>query len=280
MRKSSIIVAILLGLFLVGIPAQVRAADDIDTACCKDGEVPLVPLNVQYAQMIPGLQGKIDFDWIGGHDKGSSTNYVTVPFVDLRYTFMDRFRIGTNFAVVYGDRGESAWGFPYLGLTLEGKVINGLTAYFNQQFPFGDNPYLGDVNYGRSRDGYSFQTGGLLQFPVPLVSRVLDITYFGDLGYSFLAKNHGSPKVQSSFVYQNAFVWDTNTYVNPMLELTGFTNYSNSDAGTDLRIIPGVITPIVSNDYQLKVGFPIGLNNPKSPEFGVQTQLFVALFND
>lgn len=279
MKKASIIIALLLGLFIVGAPQQALAADDFDTACCEDREVPLVPLNVQYAEMIPGLQTKIDFDWIGGHKKGHNTNYVTVPFIDMRYTFKERFRIGTNFEVVYGDaKGDSSWGFPYLGLTLEGKVINGLTAYFNQQFPLGNNSNLGEDVYGRSRNGYSFQTGGLLQFPVPLLSKY-GFTYFGDLGYNFTAVNHGRPKVQSSFVYQNAFVWDTNTYVNPMLELTGISNYSDSGRGTDLRIIPGVITPILSNDYQLKVGFPIGLNNPHSPEFGVQTQLFMALFN-
>lgn len=236
----------------------------------------LRPINIQnaYIDQDKPWEVRVNFDWLGD----DASDSVTLPRLDIRRSFGERYRVGINQALVYGGADGArggAFGFSNLGLTLEAALLNeedlAVTAYINQHFALVHNDLL-LANTIRTRSGdnaYGFQTG--LEYQAELLD---GLTWYGDLGYRFDVPD--DDETRHSFIYSQEFVWDTDTWLNPSLGLIGISTY-NDGIGTDLRLVPGFITPFGDNkEYQFRIGLPIGLNNT-APDFGVQTGLFAAL---
>lgn len=233
----------------------------------------LYPRNTQFADMTDKFYATVDFDY--AYDRkaagavDNTNNTFQVPTVDMRYVLGERFRIGLNIPLVAADNdvgpvNQSAFGFGRLGLTTEWGLNDNFAWFINQEFPTGHNPLLG-------LNAYSFSTGAEFQYDVTDALR-----YFGEYGYRFDVPE--GTQVLHSLIYNNAFVWDTGSWLNPTLELIGTTTFGTTAfSGTNLRIVPGSVTPFGSDEqYQFRLGFPIGLNND-SPDFGVQAGLYMAL---
>lgn len=234
----------------------------------------LYPRQTQFAEMKDGWYSTIDFDFshfhrpvsgspIGGND--IQANRFTLPSFDMRYTFDEKFRVGLNIPLVYGDLDvgpveSSAFGFGKLGVTTEMKLSDSVTGFINQDFDTVHNTLLG-------LDSYGFETGLEIQ------KEVSDkLTYFGEYGYRFDVPERGA--VQHSFIYNNAVVWDTDSWFNPSLELIGFSNFTADF--TSLQIIPGWVTPFGDGNNQFRIGLPIGLN-PDSPDIGVSAGVYLEI---
>lgn len=253
-------------------------------------------LNVQNAKIYTeeenNTEVRVNFDYFRNHFRpnGSSDSRFStynIPRVDVRQAFelgSVPVRIGLNTALSAG-RSEletaggtshsSAFGFGNLGLTLEAGVVQtkpfNLTAYINQTFPWIHNDLLitNGLRPVNGANAYGFQTGALYQ-----VDFCKHISWYGDVGYRFDVPKTGS--TQHSLVYYNEAVLGLteNNLVGLSLGLLGNSVYT-SNLGTDLRLVPGVISKL--GDYgQLRVGFPLGIN-PNSPDFGVQVSYFNAL---
>lgn len=238
----------------------------------------LYPRNTQFAEMKDGLYGTIDFDIfdydrIPGSIRGD-VDTVSLPKLDLRYTFDERFRLGLNIPFLYtgledvgAGRDFSAFGFGKLGVTAEMALAQNFNFFFNQEFPLNHSPLLALDGSQAGYDSYAFETGLNWQYALGD-----SWTWFAEYAYRYDDLD-GAGSV-GSFIYNNALVWDTDSWFNPSLELTGISTYGDEIEKTDLRIIPGWVTPFGDDDeYQFRVGLPIGLNTD-TPNIGVQAGLY------
>ncbi len=240
----------------------------------------LYPRNTQFAEMEDGWYTTIDFDAFdydrfpaGGR---SDVDTVSFPKVDVRYTFDERYRVGLNIPFMYtgADKNPaadaSAIGFGKLGLTLEAQIAENFNFFFNQEFPTTHNPLLAIDGRAAGFDSYAFETGFNWQRNLSD-----NLTWFAETGFRFDDLDNSG--TMGSFIYNNAVVWDTDTWINPSLELTGLSVYGDEFSKTDLRLIPGWITPIGDDDStQFRIGMPIGLNTD-TPNIGIQAGFFAKL---
>lgn len=253
----------------------------------------LRPINVQnaYIDTDRDWEVRVQYDYFRDHVSAGGVTVRTagsnLPRIDVRKSFdtVIPTRIGVNTALslssleteALGVEAETGrFGFNNIGLTLEAALLNdedfAMTLYLNQHFATQHSGLLA-LNQLRpvsGADAYGFQFGTNYQFNVLFDS----LTWYGDLGYRFDVPESGS--TQHSLVYYNEMVWDTGTIANPTIGLLGNSVYTH-DLGTDLRLVPGWVNNFGDdNEYQFRVGFPIGLTSD-SPDFGVQVGLFAAL---
>lgn len=250
------------------------------------------PVNVQsaYIDTERDWQVKIDYNYFRDHSTVGATEFrnstMELPRLDIRKSFDMGVpvRVGLNTALALGSTGTEtagvqtetgAIGFGNLGLTLEAALVNekdfALTAYINQHFALIHNSSMVANAYRpiSGANAYGFQTG--LEFSADLCG---GLNWYGDLAYRFDVPAAG--EVQNAFIYWNELVWDTGTIINPTLGILG-TSVFNNNIGTDLRLVPGWVNNFGDdNSYQLRFGFPIGLNSD-SNDFGVQVGLFAAM---
>jgi len=250
----------------------------------------LRPINVQNAYIDTDKKWEIraGFDWARRNNASvGALNSFALPRVDVRRSFDTAIptRVGVSGALDMSVDDHVAARLGNIGLTLEAALINkpefASTLYVNQHIPLlynnGLTSTLWRPTHG-SESAYSFQTGLENQFR--LFSD--NLTVYSDLGYRY--DHFGENATGHSFVYSTEAVLDTNTPVNLSLGMLGITTYSDKDvskdtgiAGTDLRLVPGIIVPFgKEDDTQLRIGVPIGLTS-ESPDFGVQASIFAAL---
>jgi len=234
----------------------------------------LYPRNTQFADMTDKFYATVDFDYafdrVGFPGPGNKTqNTFQVPTVDMRYVLGDKLRVGLSIPLVAADSdagptNSSAFGFGRLGLSTEWGLSDNFALFINQKFPTGHNPLLG-------LNAYTFETG--FEYQRDLSD---NLRFFSEYGYRFDVPD--GTQVLHSLIYNNAFVWNTDSWFNPTFELLGTTRFGTTAfSGTNLRMVPGSVTPFGSDDqYQFRLGFPIGLN-ADSPDFGVQAGLYMAL---
>jgi hypothetical protein len=265
-------------------------------SAARAGENMLRPINVQnaYIDTDKKWEARVSFDWFHDHRRTTAgapfghdrRNFLDLPRLDIKRSLDTAIptRIGMSTALVLGTReqefspttedNDSGFGFGNIGLTLEAALLNerdkAITAYINQNFPLAHRDVmlsqaLRPLNGTRA---YGFQTGAEYQFKL-----VDNLNWFGDIAYRFDVPSSGS--TQHSLVYYNELVLDTGTPIALSCGLLGNSVYTH-DLGTDLRLVPGIITSFGDRDYQFRVGAPIGLTSD-SADFGVQASLFAAI---
>lgn len=224
------------------------------------------PFNTQSAELSQGGWWTLYYESI--HDNKSDT--VHAPFVEFRYTFFDKLRLGILSSLTYADYNNkaSAFGFSNLILTTEietydyeknsfleyGDIefIDHAAWFFNQFLPTSHNSLIDDPNY-------KFNTG--IEFQKTLTKY---LGFYSELGYRFTPVT--GEVIDHSFIYNNSISFEFHDWFQPYIELLGLTSMNNGYSS--LLLAPGI-----SLDYKDKYFFYInpliGLTS-SSPDWGFQ----------
>lgn len=225
------------------------------------------PFNTQNADITNDGYWNLTFEYSLDQNNGRESQNFTLPNLEIRHGFLDRYRIGLLSSLVLGleetsATERSAFGFDNLRATFEYMILDNhnkersyldyMTLFINQDFPTVHNDLLGDNSYG-------FETG------IELEHTIGDFTFYSELGYRFDNPENGS--IFNSFLYNNAIAWNLYDKFQPFVEILGLSSYGANNS-TSLNLVTGWVTHI-QKGYYVYAGIPIGLND-NSADFGVQ----------
>jgi hypothetical protein len=192
-------------------------------------------------------------------------------FLEYRYTFFDKFRLGALGSLSYADDGSNqAFGLSNFILTTEYEVydlekheflklydtqlIDHAALFFNQFIPIEHDEKLGFANY-------AFNTG--IEWQKQL-NKYMGL--YSELGYFYFPLS--SNDVSHRFLYNNSLSFEVNDWFQPYIEVLGLSDFNTGD--TELLLAPGIsldyhdeiylyLNPIFSLTGSEDWGFQVGL---------------------